>query len=104
MPTFCTSGTRQVMRSTRQGIAGGRGKAGQLGRRRIGTVEFLKYGLCPTTFLPLTFSSLRRLALETIRSPFPVLGSCVLNKRRKLHFFECYYESCAFAISKLLFP
>ena len=32
-----------------------RGKAGELGRRRIGTVEFLKYGLCPTKFFAFTF-------------------------------------------------
>ena len=63
-----------------------RGKAGELGRRRIGTVEFLKYGLCPTKFLSLPFSSLRRLALETISSPFPVLGNSVPNKRRKTAF------------------
>ena len=81
----------------------GKGKAGELGGRRMGTVEFLKYGLCPNTFFAFTFYSLRRLALETISSPFPVLGNSVLMKRNKC-IFECYYGSNAFAISKLRFP
>ena len=51
--------------------------------------------------LPLPFSSLRWLALETIR--VPVLGNSVLNTRKKLH-FEFYYELCAFVKSKLIFP
>ena len=32
-----------------------RGKAGELGRRRKGTVDFWKFGLCPTTFFTFTF-------------------------------------------------
>ena len=67
-----------------------RGRAGELGSKRIETMEFLKYRLFPTTFFAFTFSSLRRLALETIRSPFTVLGNSVLNKRRKLHFWSVF--------------
>ena len=80
------------------------GEAGKLGHMRIGTVDFFNMGYARPHFLPLPFSSLRRLALETISSPFPVLGNSVLNEHRKIAFFECCYESCVFAISKLLFP
>ena len=63
-----------------------RGKAEELGRRRVGTLEFPKDGLCPITFLLLSFSSLRPLALEMISSHFSVLGNSVLIKRKKLYF------------------
>ena len=47
--------------------------------------NFFKMGNALPHFLPLPFSSLCRLVLETI-SPFPLLGNSVLNKRKKLHF------------------
>ena len=34
---------------------GCREEAGELGHRRIGTVEFLKNGTCPTTFFTFAF-------------------------------------------------
>ena len=74
-----------------------RGKAGESGRRRIGTVELFNMGYARQHFLPLPFSTLRRLALETISSPFPVPGNSVLNKGKKVHF-------CSAVMSRVHLP
>ena len=57
-----------------------------MGRKRIGTVEFLDMGYARSHVLYLHFSSLRRLALETISSPFPALENSVLHKRKNCIF------------------
>ena len=51
-----------------------------------GQWNFSHIGYVRPRFLLLPFSSLRRLALETISSPFPVLVNSVLNKRKKTTF------------------
>ena len=45
-------------------------------------------GYARPDFLPLRFSSLCWLTLETISSPFLVLRNSVLNKRKKLYFLS----------------
>ena len=65
-----------------------RGKAGELGRRRIGTVDLWKYGLCLTTFFAFTFFFLASARSGNNPLSFSCSGNSVLNRHRKTAFFS----------------
>ena len=65
-------------------------------------MNFWIYGLSPTTFLSLFFSSLRRLALAPLSSPLPVLGNSVLIKHNQPLFSSVVMSRVRLSYQKLV--
>ena len=77
-----------------------RGEAGELGRRRIGTRQYLKNGQRPCTLLPLPFDSM---GMGSLSNPFVSVGWAVLAEHQKTCFFECYSELSVYCIRQTIF-
>ena len=61
-------------------------KAGELGRKRIRTVGFIKYILCPTTFFALTFFFLTSVSSGNNQLSFSGAGELRAEQVSKIHF------------------